>query len=446
MIGTVRAVLSGVLRTITGLGVVSSDAEVRRRQGFVNIAAVIATLNSTQHLIEQSIRDFDALQALALHNGVFALIHAATPLFHRISENAAAMWLCTAIIVGTANVIRLTGLDAGAHVYFAFTAGAFLFFGVKNWRHYLVVVVAALTTVIAALTFAPDKGPVSVAVPSFADELAAMVVVNVIVINVFLFTFALIQLHKAENRVAAERDRADGLLLAILPEAIADKLKRHPADIIADKHEAVTIFFADVVGFTTAARTASPEALVEWLDTLFKSVDSLAAQHKVEKIKTIGDAYMAVSGLRVPPEVGAARIARFAMAFKAFVGSYGGLHGEELTVRVGIHTGPVVAGVIGGTRFAYDLWGDAVNTASRMESHGEPGRIQVSASTAALLRSAFKLTPRGRITVKGLGDVETFWLDAEVKDVARQLAETATVFPKGDRATVLMGKLHSKKH
>lgn len=407
-------VLGRAFRFIAGLGVVTPDPEVRRRQGFVNVAAVMAGTNSFEHLIEQSLRNYALLEPLILHNGLFGILHFLTPLFHRLSENAAAMWLSTVIIVGTFQVIRLTGLEGGAHVYFAFTAGAFLFFGVKNWRLYLVVVAGAFAVVIWALAFAPEYGPIGLADPRFVHQLAVMVVINVIAINILLFTYALVQLHRAEQRVAMERDRADRLLLAILPPPIALKLKAAPKEVIADRHDQVTVFFADIVGFTSAARTASPEELVAWLDTLFRGVDDLATRHKVEKIKTIGDAYMAVSGLRIPPEVGAARMARFALAFREFARSYRGLGGEGLLVRVGLHSGPVVAGVIGGTRFAYDMWGDAVNTASRMESHGEPDRIQISASTRLLLGDAFEITPRGSVSAKGLGLVETFWLEGEM--------------------------------
>ncbi|MEM9222259.1 MAG: adenylate/guanylate cyclase domain-containing protein [Pseudomonadota bacterium] len=395
---------------ITRLGVRSSDPDVRRRQGFVNIGAVMAGLNSTQHMIEQAARDFDALQALVIHNAVFGFLQILTPLFHRISENAGAVWLCVVIIIGTGKVIWLTGLTGGAHVYFAFTAGAFLFFGVKNWRHYVVVVFAVLCVVIGALMFAPERGPIALAAPQFTENLAAMVVVNVIIINVLLFTYALVQTHRAETALAAEVQRADTLLRAILPLPIAQKLKDRPRQLVADRHEAVTIFFADIVGFTKAVQNVAPEALVAWLDTLVKAIDDLAAEHKVEKIKTIGDAYMAASGMRVAPEVGAERVARFAIGFRNLAHAYGDLHGNPLQVRVGIHTGPVVAGVIGGTRFAYDLWGDTVNTASRMESHSAPDKIQISASTRALLSDAFLVQERGVLEVKSLGLVETFWL------------------------------------
>jgi len=425
--------LGRLFRAIAALGVVSQDRDVRRRQGFVNIAAVIAGFNAFEHIVEQSLRNYAVLEPLILHNAVFGVIQLATPLFHRISENAAAMWLSTAIIVGTFNVIRLTGLAGGAHVYFAFTAGAFLFFGVRNWRHYLVVLAGALSVVGWALAFAPERGPIGRAAPEFTDQLAAIVVINVILINIVLFTYALVQLHRAEEQVAAERDRADRLLLAILPPPIASKLKERPDEIIADKHGMVTVFFADIVGFTSAAREAPPEELVAWLDTLFRAVDDLATAHKVEKIKTIGDAYMAVSGLRVAPEVGAARMARFALAFRAFARAYPGLGGAStLTVRVGLHTGPVVAGVIGGTRFDYDLWGDAVNTASRMESTGAPDQIQITAATARFLHDTFDIVPRGSVTAKGLGVVETFWLEG---DGAPLLAASRTALSMVERAS-----------
>ncbi len=402
---------------IVSVGIVSHDPDVRRRQRFVNTAALVGGIASLQHSVEQLAWDAVALQPLVVHNFLFALIYLATPLLHRVSENAAALYLCAAVTAGTARVIWLTGIEGGAHVYFAFTAAAFLFFGVQHWRLFLAVVLLAFTTVVTAVTLAPHMGPVALAAPDYVEHLSAMIVVNVMIINVWLFTYALVKTHRAERQLEAEVARSDGLLLAILPRPIANRLKVAPGAIVADRHEAVTVFFADLVGFTTRARTASPEHLVAWLDTLFKGLDALASEHKVEKIKTIGDAYMAVSGLRVSPEVGAERVARFALAFRDFTDRYGGLDGGPLQVRIGLHTGPVVAGVIGGTRFAYDMWGDAVNTASRMESHGEPGLIQLSAATADLLTGRFAIRPRGVLPVKGLGEVEVFWLDAVI-DVA----------------------------
>ncbi|WMS44777.1 adenylate/guanylate cyclase domain-containing protein [Acuticoccus sp. MNP-M23] len=402
---------------VVSVGIVATDEAVRRRQRFVNTGAVLGAIASTQHAVEQWLAG-EAMHPLAVHNAIFAVVHLITPLFHRVSANAAAIWLCSAIILGTQRVIWLTGLDGGAQVYFACTAGAFLFFGPQNWRLYVAVVAAAFASVIGALALAPLHGPVAVAAPAYTRQLASLVVINVMVINVWLFTYALLKTYRAEAALGAEVERADRLLLAILPRPIARTLKGDPKALVADRHEAVTIFFADLVGFTSAARTASPERLVAWLDGLFKAVDALAETHKVEKIKTIGDAYMAVSGVQVPPEVGADRVAGFAIAFRDLVRATPGLDGGPLNARVGIHTGPVVAGVIGGTRFAYDLWGDAVNTASRMESHGAPDKIQISAATRALLSKGFETLPRGSVAVKGLGAVDTFWLETRAADLS----------------------------
>ncbi|MEM8855317.1 MAG: adenylate/guanylate cyclase domain-containing protein [Pseudomonadota bacterium] len=405
------AAFKSAVERVVSVGIVSRDPDVQRRQRFVNTGACVGGIASIQHVIEQVALDPMALQPLIAHNVVFAIAHLVTPAFHRVSQNAAALWLCFAIIIGTLRVIWLTGLEGGAHVYFAFTAAAFLFFGVAHWRLFVLVLVSAFGAVVAALSMAPKWGPMGLAAPAYIEHLAAMVVINVMVINVWLFTYALVKTHRAETRLADEFVRSDRLLLNIMPSPVAVRLKEAPGRIVADRHENVTIFFADLVGFTSQARNAAPEALVSWLDTLFKTLDELAIANKVEKIKTIGDAYMAVSGLRVEPQVGAERVARFALQFRQAAHAYGGLEGGDLDVRIGLHTGPVVAGVIGGTRFAYDLWGDAVNTASRMESHGAPGRIQISKPTRDLLGPAFKTTTRGRLAVKGLGEVETFWLE-----------------------------------
>ncbi len=403
---TLRAALDRVL----AVGIRDPDRAVQRRQRFVNTAAFVGGIASLQHVGEQLVVDAVALQPLIVHNAVFGALHLATPLFHRFGRNTAALWLCAAVLIGTVRVISLTGTEGGAQVYFAFSAAAFLFFGVEHWRLYVLVLAAAFAAVVGSYLFAPHMGPVALAAPAYVEQLSAMIVINVMVINVWLFTYALVKTHRAEEALAAEVARSDRLLLAILPRPIAERLKRTPG-VVADRHEAVTVLFADLVGFTASAHGAAPERLVAWLDGLFKRLDALAEEHKIEKIKTIGDAYMAASGLRVPPEIGAERIARFALALRALVTDYGGLGGGPLTVRIGIHTGPVVAGVIGGSRFAYDMWGDAVNTASRMESHGSPGEIQISAATAALLPAAFRTEARGRVPVKGLGEVEAFWLE-----------------------------------
>jgi class 3 adenylate cyclase len=217
-----------------------------------------------------------------------------------------------------------------------------------------------------------------------------------------------------QAKAAAERahERSDRLLLNILPRSIAEQLKEHER-LIAEHFEEVTILFADIAGFTPLAARLNPTELVGLLNRMFSSFDQLAEQHGLEKIKTIGDAYMVVGGLPVHRADHARAIARMALAMADTVRRFVADDGEPFRLRIGINTGPVVAGVIGKKKFSYDLWGDAVNVASRMESSGEPGRIQVSEASHALLRGDFVLEERGLVTIKGKGAMKTYWLVGE---------------------------------
>jgi class 3 adenylate cyclase len=208
-----------------------------------------------------------------------------------------------------------------------------------------------------------------------------------------------------------ERGRAERLLLNILPEPIAARLKRS-GESIAEHSDGVTVLFADIAGFTPLSSSKSPQELVGLLNRVFTEFDALADAYGLEKIKTIGDAYMAVAGLPQPQADHAQRAARMALAMQQAIARVAADTGEPLALRVGLHSGPVVAGVIGRRKFAYDLWGDTVNTASRMESHGVPGAIHCTETTGSLLRGAFRLEPRGAMEIKGKGEMNTFLLFA----------------------------------
>jgi class 3 adenylate cyclase/ligand-binding sensor domain-containing protein len=215
------------------------------------------------------------------------------------------------------------------------------------------------------------------------------------------------KLDKAYGLLHAEREKSEALLLNVLPAPIAERLKGGQ-NLIADHFDAVTVLFADIVDFTKLSARISPVILVGLLDEIFQAFDALAEKHGLEKIKTIGDAYMVVGGLPVPRPDHAGAVAAMALDMREALAGLTVARTFGLRVRIGIHTGPVVSGVIGKKKFIYDLWGDTVNTASRMESHGVPGEVQVSAATAELLRGAFVLEPRGAIQVKGKGEMEAF--------------------------------------
>jgi adenylate cyclase len=219
----------------------------------------------------------------------------------------------------------------------------------------------------------------------------------------------LVERNVAFAALERERARSERLLLSILPPAIAERLKDEPGTIAEGFPEA-TVLFADLAGFTTYSRSADPRGLVELLDAVFSEFDRLAAEAGVEKIKTIGDAYMAAAGLPVPRVDHAAAVARMALGMQSAFAAIARGRSLPLALRIGIHSGPVVAGVIGRHKFSYDLWGDTVNLASRMESHGEPGRIHVSAAARDLLGEQFRLEDRGVVAVKGAEPMKTFFL------------------------------------
>ncbi|NEP62282.1 MAG: adenylate/guanylate cyclase domain-containing protein [Symploca sp. SIO2G7] len=214
---------------------------------------------------------------------------------------------------------------------------------------------------------------------------------------------------RAENKVRTEQEQSDRLLLNILPEPIAKQLKEGKNNI-ADGFTEVTILFADIVGFTNLSEKISPQEVVKLLNEIFTGFDQLSEQHGLEKIKTIGDAYMVASGLPMPRQDHAEAIAEMALDMQQEVASFNTKHQANLSIRIGINTGPVVAGVIGTKKFIYDLWGDAVNTASRMESHGIPGCIQVTESTYKHLQTQYQFKERGKIQVKGKGEMITYLL------------------------------------
>jgi adenylate cyclase len=206
-----------------------------------------------------------------------------------------------------------------------------------------------------------------------------------------------------------EKKKVERLLLNILPRKIAKQLKEEPG-LIAQGFEEVTILFADLVNFTPLAAKTSPRDLVSLLNEIFSSFDRLCDKHDLEKIKTIGDAYMVAGGLPTPREDHAEAIADMALDMQQSLELFNQARGTDLSLRIGINTGAAIAGVIGIKKFIYDLWGDAVNTASRMESHGVPGRIHISETTCAHLGDRYRVKKRGRIAIKGKGEMTTYFL------------------------------------
>ncbi len=241
---------------------------------------------------------------------------------------------------------------------------------------------------------------------------ALMLALNICVGGAIVFTLLALFAKQRQDAAVALRtaqERAENLLLSILPAAIAERLKTAP-QTIADQFPETSVLFADVVDFTPRSNGLTPAEVVGLLDRLFSHFDELAGLYGLEKIKTIGDAYMVAAGVPEPRSDHARVLALLALDMVAATRSGGAVSDLGLALRIGINSGPVVAGVIGRTRFLYDLWGDTVNTASRMESQGTADHIQITRSTYELIKNEFLSERRGTVPVKGKGEMETWYL------------------------------------
>jgi adenylate cyclase len=356
---------------------------------------------------------------------------AAIPLAYQAASAAGLYWfartrrhlllrqsqLAMSLVLPFALQWSLGGFEAASAVcLWALTAplGALLFVGARQSIPWflafggLVVTSAVLDPALAA--GAPDI-PRGVIVSFFALNLLGVAATTYALLSYFVRAREQALVELADQHRALEREQAvsERLLLNVLPAPVAARLKAREG-VIADDAPEVTVLFADIVGFTPLARRLSAAELVALLDRVFAGWDGLAATHGVEKIKTIGDAYMVAAGVPLPRADHAEAVAAMALAMGPEAARCGAETGLELRVRIGIDSGPVVAGVIGRARFIYDLWGDTVNAASRMESQAEPGTIQVTERAAARLGYRFELRRRGTIDVKGKGPMTTYVL------------------------------------
>lgn len=301
---------------------------------------------------------------------------------------------------------------------------------------------AAIRWFVAWLALFIGSGLVAIALgaPSPLPEWfsSLMLALNITVGGAMVFTLlALFAKQRADalHALEGEHQRAEGLLLNILPGSIAERLKSNP-HTIADQYTEASVLFADVVDFTPRSRDLPAAEVVGLLDRLFSHFDALAERYGLEKIKTIGDAYMVASGVPTPRPDHAQALAHLALDMVEALRSDGDCADLGLELRVGINSGPVVAGVIGRKKFLYDLWGDAVNTASRMESQGTPGRIQITRATYDLIRDEFECEPRGTVEIKGRGEMETWYLVGRRPrgEGARRLAEASAADTSGVHA------------
>jgi adenylate cyclase len=373
---------------------------VARRLRTLNIAAWIAAATHAFYAVVLLL-DFTRSWWLIFANAVAIAIYAGLPLLHRVGPLAGPVVLTVLFYADLVLYVSLLGTGTGILFYFLLGAAiSVLYVGPEH-----VALTIASGGVAAALTVA-----VLLLVPFDTGVLPDWLMVASLVTNAVISCGTLLLIvGYALRQVARAEAASDRLLVNILPAKVADRLKRRDGAVIADKYDEVSVLFADMAGFTASASDTDPDDLVRFLNRVFSDFDRLVERHCLEKIKTTGDSYMVVSGVPVPRPDHAAALAELALAMRDAAADLRDPHGRRVPIRIGVSSGAVVAGVVGTSKFFYDVWGDAVNVAARMETAGVAGQIQVSETTYIRLGDEFALEARGEIDIKGKGRMPT-WL------------------------------------
>jgi adenylate cyclase len=378
--------------------------KVARRLRATNIGAWIGAATLGLFAVLRFVQGFAHWKLAALVGVAFGL----APLLHRFGPLAAPLAL-TALVYAWGFWLSINGGVANGTTFIYFMAGALGILLIGAEHVYLSVLLGAVAVGLLIFLHIGVSPLDTIEYPTSPLTF----VINVVTTSTILFLivfYAVRQFTRAEERAEREHERSEALLINILPPSIASRLKESPGVAIADAYSDASILFADMAGFTSRASNMTPRDVVQFLNTVYTQFDNLVERHGLEKIKTTGDAYMVVSGVPEPRPDHAARIADLALDIRDATVGLVDAKGDAALMRIGIASGPVVAGVIGTRKFFYDVWGDAVNTASRMESTGEAGKIQVARETRDLLADGFVLEERGVIDVRGKGSMQTWFL------------------------------------
>ena len=384
--------------------------KVARRLRAVNITAWAGAAVIVVSMIARSFDPMPKTWELSVINRVTAVILIAVPLLHRFSPLAAPLVLVLVAYAFIFVVGSMLGMGAGTYLYFFIIAAlGILFIGPEHvFLTVAIGVVAAGLIILLNVTVPHDRGIVSPAALLFGHFTISVIASSAILYGIIFY--AVRQFTRAEEAAEREHRRSEGLLVNILPPSVAERLKDRVDSEIADAFPEASILFADMAGFTARASDSTPADLVRFLNRVYTRLDSLVERHGLEKIKTTGDAYMVVSGVPEAVPDHAAALADLALEIRDELAGLVDHKGRAVPVRIGIASGPVVAGVVGTRKFFYDVWGDAVNTASRMESTCEAGKIQIAPKTHELIAARFELQERSVIEVHGKGPMTTWFL------------------------------------
>jgi adenylate cyclase len=342
-------------------------------------------------------------------NLVAGLVFLLIPKLYRYGDLLAPLVFILAAYAVITVVSIYVGTSSGLHFYYVVAASlVVLVLGIDRMVIASALAAVGAATVIALEMWVPHNTGVQ---PNWAFQMGF--VINVVAVWVFIVAtvwFAMRETARAEEAMEIEYQRSESLLANILPASIAKRLKDPAHNIIADRYDDASILFADIAGYTKRASDTPPTELVRFLDALYTDLDALVDRHGLEKVKTSGDSYMVVSGVPEPRPDHLEALASLALDMADAVSGLTDPQGREVPIRIGVASGPVVAGVVGARKFFYDVWGDAVNVAARMESTDVEGRIQVPHNVYQLLNERFEFEERGEIDVKGKGLMQTWYL------------------------------------
>ena len=411
-----------MLSRLLDMGVSGQSPVEVRRVRTINVVAVVVTLVNLAYnlaflmLSWLGIINFGDVGPVVLTNSVSILGTAAALVLNGMQRTDVAMWvLFLAGIFNLSWAVLLLGQELGFQLFLPTVPATIVLVtrsgDLRAQLTLLTITVVSFAGVMLAGTATPPSLAETAVAPIIlvANALAAFLLIG----GIAIYFRHLVDTAEAELRL--EKERSERLLLNILPEEIADRLKAGE-EPIADRVDDVSILFADLVDSTPMSEQLPADRMVELLNEIFSPFDDLAEELGLEKIKTIGDAYMVVSGLPEPRTDHLEALAKMALGMRDEISKHSVEGFGNLQMRYGIHTGSVVAGVIGKRKFSYDLWGDTVNTAARMESHGLAGEIQVTDAVRRQLNGTYRFEKRGEIDIKGKGSMTTYFLEPSQPD------------------------------
>lgn len=398
------APVGALFSKIASIGIAGYPADTQRRLKITNVVASLISTTTFIYAIQLAMSDYELMKPVVWINVALAAFSACVPLAHRINDIAGGILLVAAEFIALLGFTAFFGRSAGAPMQYIVAAAApFVIFGLN--RFWLVIGIVA--TALALHLLAWFSFPRSQALLNIDSA-----ILNPLYVQGAITTFGLIaaSVYYAFSLAEQAKAETDTVLRNVLPDSIVERLKLKPNEAIADSFNSASILFADITGFVALARSLGPEKTVTLLNQLVSAFDALAQQHRVEKIKTIGDAYMVASGVPIPRDDHVAALAGMALDMLKAVEKISRQTGRPLNIRIGMAAGPMMAGVIGTKKFSYDVWGDPVNLASRLESASAPGRILVCPDCRAALDETFVLQSRGIVEVKGVGQQEAWYL------------------------------------